>query len=53
LKRDEVLSAMLAHFRNDPAWRESRLWLEVEDRQPGWIDRLLSGWVSRPTDVSP
>jgi hypothetical protein len=44
LKRDEVLAAMLAYFRGDPAWRQSHVWLDVEDRTPGWLDRLLSGW---------
>jgi hypothetical protein len=43
LKRSEVLDAMLAYLRGDPAWRESRPWLEVEDRRPGWIERLLMG----------
>jgi hypothetical protein len=44
LKRDEVLAAMLAYFRGDPAWRESHPWVEVDDPKPGWLDRLLSGW---------
>lgn len=51
LKRDEVLAAMLDYFRGASSWRESHAWLEVEDRAPGWLEQLLSGWCAGPDSL--
>ncbi|MFO0949697.1 MAG: hypothetical protein U0835_00810, partial [Isosphaeraceae bacterium] len=47
LKSQEVLDSLLDFLGGGSAWRESRVWHEVEDERPPWLTRFLGRFFRR------
>ena len=48
LKRSEVLALMLDYFGGDRSGEKTRQWYEVENLNPGWLERMAGWWSAGP-----